>query len=325
MLTRNACAALFTLCASLACADITVGLVVTRSEAETLSRWQPVLDDLAVATGEPVRAVALENYDALVERMKRGEVQVARMGNRQALQAVENANAEVFGSLVMAGGVDTYQSLLLTRRGGDLDTLVQIISLGQRGRLRFAGGKPSSFSGFLLPQYLAFLKANILFEQHFKSVQTGSHKDNFLAVARGEVDVATGNTDDLTQLRQQFPIEFGRVQIAWRSPGYTFDPLVVRRDLTPLRRQKIVSFFLRYGRDGANAAVQRQKLLAADNLAGFRVSDNRQLRQVSDLQLFHDLFRLMLDTHLAPTERDAQAKQHYRRHARLIALLGGAR
>jgi phosphonate transport system substrate-binding protein len=189
------------------------------------------------------------------------------------------------------------------------------------GQLRFAGGKSSSTSGFLIPQYYAFLKNNILYEQHFKSLSMGSHQENFLAVAQKKADIATNNTDDLAQLKQKFPKEYAQVKVIWESPAITFDPIIQRRDLSPELKQKIASFFFSYGKSGSNMAEQKRKLNAADQLDGFLPSNNSQLRPVSDLQLFHDRFRLSLNNKISDVDKFNQEKQLYQRYEKLAKLL----
>ncbi|MGL4996559.1 MAG: hypothetical protein ACRC6G_10370, partial [Deefgea sp.] len=59
--------------------------------------------------------------------------------------------------------------------------------------------------------------------------------------------------------------------------------------------------------------------------AGFSASDNRSLRQVTDLQLFHDLFRLTFNTKLDPKLKAEQEKAFYGRYKQLVSVLGGAK
>lgn len=300
-------------------ANLTIGLVATRSEAETLSHWQPVLDDMEKSLGTPVKALAFNKYDDLLQAIKNGDVQIARLGSRLAMEAIESSNTEIFARLVLAGGVETYRSVLLAQKDSKFQNLTDV--LRESGRLRYAGGKASSTSGFLIPQYYAFLKNNILYEQHFKSLSVGSHQDNFLALAQKKIDIATNNTDDLAQLKKKYPKEYSQVKVIWESPPVTFDPIIQRRDLSPELKQKIAAFFLNYGKTGGNIVEQKRKLNEADQLDGFLPSSNAQLRPVSDLQLFHDRFRLSLNTKVSDAEKFSQEKAMYQRYEKLAKIL----
>ncbi|WP_197053804.1 phosphate/phosphite/phosphonate ABC transporter substrate-binding protein [Chitinibacter sp. ZOR0017] len=301
---------------------LTVGLIAHGEAAEAVAAWQPVLDDLAKATGRPVKAVAAKNYSEILDGLKSGQIQVARLGNKVALEAVETANVDVFGQLVLAGGIDKYSSVLITRKDSGIKDLQQVLS--SKGRYRYGSGDRKSTSGFLLPQYYAFLKNNIVVEQHFKAVRYGNHQDNFLAVARGEVDVAANNTDDLVKFARKFPQESAKIKVIWQSDAFNFDPLVMRRTLPAELKQAISSFFLQYATNPQYPNA-KANLAAADSLAGFKPLANRDLKRIAEVELFYAQFSTTLNTALSQAQKEVQEKAFYRRHEQLIALLGGAR
>ncbi|WP_035052965.1 phosphate/phosphite/phosphonate ABC transporter substrate-binding protein [Andreprevotia chitinilytica] len=309
--------------AQFAHADVTVGLIATRNPEELLGFWQPVIDDLSASIGQPVKVIAVRNYDELQQKFHNNEVQVARVGNRLALSMVEHDNGEVFARLVQNPGLAEYRSVLLVRKDSginDLDTLLRT-----KDRYRYAGDYTNSTAGFLIPQYYAFIKNNILPEQHFKSMRQGNFEDNFLALYRKEVDVTVSNSFDLEQLKEKYPREFAAMKPIWTSQPFAFDPLVYKANLPAPLKQKITAFFLRYGRDGAQATAQKQKLYYADQLDGFLPANNRLLRETSDLQLYHDLFRLTLNASVPTAQKTVQEKDYYRRYQQLVGLLGGAK
>lgn len=301
---------------------LTVGLIAHGEEQEAIAAWQPVLDDLAKATGANVKAVAAKNYAQILDGLKSGQIQVARLGNKVALEAVETANCDVFAQLVLKGGVDKYSSVLITRKDSGIQDFAQV--LGNKGRYRYGSGDKKSTSGFLLPQYYAFLKNNIVVDQHFKTVRYGNHQDNFLAVAKGEVDVAANNTDDLLKFSKKFPKESGNIKIIWQSEAFNFDPMVMRRNLPAQLKQEVSKFFLEYGKNSAypDAAA---KLIAADDLSGFKSLANRDLKRIAEVELFYAQFSAALNPALSPAQRQQIDKANFRRHEQLIALLGGAR
>lgn len=311
------------LIASPSYADITVGLLTTRADEQTLEDWQPVLNDLSAAIGQPVKGWVSSDRDAMLKKIQNNEIQVARLDNKLALDAVESGKSDVFASLIQSGNLKTYRSVILVAKNSPIQNAEQL--LDKPKQLRYASGKTSSTADFYIPQYHLFMKRNILPEQYFKQIIVGTAEQSFVALAKKQVDVAVSNTFDLEQLKEKYPRDFAQMKIVWQSPDFTFDPLVMRRDLPANVKSKIGQFFLDYGRTGNNTGLARQRLYYADQLAGFAAADNRNLRQVTDLQLFHDLFRLTFNTKLDPKLKSEQEKAYYDRYNQLVTVLGGAK
>ncbi|WP_157314047.1 phosphate/phosphite/phosphonate ABC transporter substrate-binding protein [Chitinibacter sp. GC72] len=304
-------------------ADLNVGLLVSRNADQTLEDWQPILDDLALATGQKVRGQVLSDRDELLRRMQKGQIQIARVDNKLALDLVENAKGEVFARLSQTGNINDYRSVMLVKKNSPIKNADDL--LNRPKQLRYAGGKPGTTAEYLIPHYHLFFKRNVLPEQYFKqNLQLGT-EGAFVALAQGQVDVAVSNTFDLEQLKEKFPRDFSQMRVVWESPRFAFDPLVMRSDLPAAQKAAVSQFFTNYGRTGSNTALAKQRLYYADQLAGFVKADNRSLRQVTDLQLFHDLFRLTFNTKLTAEAKVAQEKSYYQRFDALIALLGGAK
>ncbi|WP_148715002.1 PhnD/SsuA/transferrin family substrate-binding protein [Chitinolyticbacter meiyuanensis] len=312
----------FALIASLAHADVVLGLVANRSIEETQLDWEPIAEDLARRLGEPVRVVASKDEAELLRALKAGEIDVLRGSTQLALQAVEGGSGDIFARLVLTGRIAEYRSLLLVRQNGPA-TLDELLK--RSGQLRYASGSPGSTAGSLIPGYHAFARNNVLPERFFKSVTTGNSEDRFRALVENRTDVATSNSDDLIKLAEKYPRDFKQVRVLWESPKFSYDPLVLRRGLSAGKKEKITRFFLDYGRKGMEATREKERLYYADQLDGFLASSNRQLREVTDLQLYDALFRLTLEEKLAAAARAEREKSLYRRYDQLIALLGGAR
>ncbi|WP_255987569.1 PhnD/SsuA/transferrin family substrate-binding protein [Chitinolyticbacter albus] len=312
----------FALIASFAQADVVLGLVANRGVDETRVDWEPIAQDLALQLGEPVRVLASKDEADLLQRLQSGEIDLLRGSTQLALQAVEAGSGDIFARLVLTGRIAEYRSLLLVRQNGPV-TLDELLK--RSGQLRYASGSPGSTAGSLIPGYHAFARNNVLPERFFRSVTTGNSEDRFRALIESRVDVATSNSDDLIKLAEKYPRDFKQVRVLWESPKFSYDPLVLRRGLSASRKDKITRFFLDYGRKGAQATREKEKLYYADQLDGFLASTNRQLREVTDLQLYDALFRLTLEDKLAAPSRAEREKTLYRRYDQLSALLGGAR
>ncbi len=303
-------------------AEIVVGILAGRGTEEAQADWQPIVDDLAKATGQSARLVAVKTEQELLSEFAQNHIQIARLGTQAALSTVEQNQGEIFARLALTGGVSEFRSVLLTRKDGpaSLDEVLR-----SPKRWRYATGTRDSTAGYLIPQYYAFAKNNVLIEPFFKDVTYGASEDNFRALVDKRTDVAATNSDDLEKLHDKYPRDYQNLRVIWESPPFSYDPLIMRKDLSAGLKQKISNFFLNYGRTGANAMHEKEKLYYADELSGFLPSSNRQLREVTDLQLFYDLFRLTLDKQSSPDASAGKEKALYKRYNQLVGVLGGAR
>ncbi|WP_432719381.1 PhnD/SsuA/transferrin family substrate-binding protein [Jeongeupia wiesaeckerbachi] len=307
------------LLAGTARADLTLGLLADKGGGNVAADWQPIADDLARAVGQPVKIVAVKDDAELAHRFAAREIQIVRTNTGTALTLVEQGSGEIFARLALTGGVAEFRSLLLVRNDGpaDLDALLR-----DKQRWRLASGVPTSTAGYLIPAYHAFAKRNVLPEAFFREVKTGNAEDGFRALAEKRVDVAVCNSDDLEKLRETYPRDFKQMRVLWQSPSFSYDPLVLNKALPAATRTAITRFFLDYGRSGANTAQEKTRLYYADQLSGFLPSSNRQLREITDLQLYYGLFKLNLAKQ-SDAERSASEKQLYRRYNQLVTVLGG--
>lgn len=302
-------------------AELTVGLITTTSEAETVKNWQPIFDDMAAALKMPVKVIAAKDYGQIINGMKNGKVQVAWLGQKSALQAVVEANAEVFVHHLKADGTRGYTALLLANKVGDVKDLDQVLK--SPGKYSYASGKSTSTSGFLMPNYYIFTKNEIDPRKHFKRIDMGgSHQDNFLAVANGKVDLATNNSDDMEDFKGKFPAEYSRVKVIWQSDPIGLDPMLYDKRLSSGLKQRIQQFFIGYGKEAGNRD-QRKKLITAYDLAGFAKSDNRLLRRIAELESFSEQYALMIDDRIPTDQKDIKFKELFRKANETNRLLGG--
>ena len=183
---------------------LTLGLIVTGDTVEKmLENWKPFTDALAKEMQRPVRVLASKDFAEVSTALKNGQVQVAWINNKLAIELVETDQALVFAQMVGLDGTRGYRSVLLARKDGAPRSLAEVI--GHPGSYTLGAGNKESISGFLAPNYYVFAKNKIDPEKHFKKINRTSHRDNFLAVADGQVDLATNNTADMLRYQVEFP------------------------------------------------------------------------------------------------------------------------
>lgn len=278
--------------------DLNVGLISTEASQNLKADWQPLLDDLAKKTGFKVKAFFASDYAGIIEGMRFNKVQVAWLGNKSAMEAVDRANAEVFAQMVNADGSQGYYSHLIVHKDSPLNSVEDVLKNGKS--LSFGNGDPNSTSGFLVPGYYVFAKNNIDAKTHFKVSRSANHETNSLAVANKQVDVATSNSENLDKIKERQPEKFKDIKIVWTSPLIALDPLVMHKQLPDATKAKIKDFFYNYAKTDAR---EKEVVMKISKLSGFKPSTNDQLKPIRELDLFGKRNKLAADTTLADAEK----------------------
>jgi phosphonate transport system permease protein len=72
--------------------------------------------------------------------------------------------------------------------------------------------------------------------------------------------------------------------VIWESPTLPEDPIVWRKDLDPVVKEKLRQFFLTYGRATRPEAAQQRKNLERLSMGGFKPADNTHLLVVREME-----------------------------------------
>ena len=127
-------------------------------------------------------------------------------------------------------------------------------------------------------------------EECFKRVVSSNHQGNAIAVATGKVDVATNNTETLyKRIPKTNPEMAGKIKEIWRSPLIPSDPMIWRKDLPEELKQKILFFFIQFGRLGSPEKIKREREILANTSSGwgpFLASSDAQLLDVRQIEAF---------------------------------------
>ncbi|MGR6765684.1 PhnD/SsuA/transferrin family substrate-binding protein, partial [Aeromonas veronii] len=78
---------------------------------------------MAKQTGLKINAFFASDYAGLIEAMRFNKMQVAWLGNKSAMEAVDRANGEVFAQMVNADGTQGYYSHLIVHKDSPLASL----------------------------------------------------------------------------------------------------------------------------------------------------------------------------------------------------------
>lgn len=242
------------------------GIIPIGGPAESKDDWTPLIQDMEKAVGVPTVGVYASSYEGMMHAVSEGRVDVAFLSGMLALEAVQKHQMDVVAQLERIDGRGGYYSVLIANADGPIKTEKDIVQYP--GRWRFGIGEPKSVSGYLVPELQFFASRGLYSSLHFPVVQVGNHQTNALAVANGEVDLATNNTADLEKFALRFPEEYRKLRVVWRSELIPNATILVRSTLPAATRERIKSFLLGYGR-GPRAEKARANLKLLHDLAGF--------------------------------------------------------
>jgi phosphonate transport system substrate-binding protein len=298
--------------------ELNFGFISTESSANLKTAWQPLLDDMTKATGIKVNAFFAPDYAGMIEGMRFNKVQVAWMGNKSAMEAVDRANADVFAQVVGKDGTAGYYSLLVVHKDSPLKSLDDVIK--QRATLTLGFGDPNSTSGTAVPGLYAFAANQVDPTRDFKRTVRANHETNLLAVVNKQVDVATNNTENTDRFAKTHADQSKLVREIWRSPQIPSDPIVWRKDLDEATKAKLRDFMLAYGREAREQAV-----LQNIGYSAFRTSSNTQLVPIRQIELARERAKVEADANLAADDKSKKLKDIDARLAELSRQLASAR
>lgn len=247
--------------------------------------WAPFLADMEKATGLKIEPFYGTNYTALIEAMRFRQTDAGWFTNQSGLEAVRRSGGEVFARTTKPEGPDGYQALIVVKKGSGL-TLERILACDRT--LDFAMGDAKSTSGTLAPMTWLFGPRNIRPETCFKTVRSANHEANLFAVAMGQLDAATNNSQSIARLADQ-DTEAARktvadIEVVWRSPTLPEDPMIWRKDLDPALKSKIRDFILGYGVGDSDEARRQREILRAIQTGPFKPADDSHLLPVREME-----------------------------------------
>jgi len=300
--------------------ELNFGIISTESQQNLKTTWEPFLAAMSEETGLKVNAFFASDYAGIIEGMRFGKVDIAWYGNKSAMEAVDRADGEVFVQTVDVEGNPGYWSLLVTNVDSPIKSLDDVVKCDQS--LDFGLGDPNSTSGFLVPMTFVFAKNGIDPKTCFKTVRNANHETNLMAAANKQVDVATNNTENLRRLQATNPDAAAKVKVIWQSPLIPSDPIAWRKDLDQATKDKILSFFVSYGRLGAPEEVEKARaVLDPLGWAPFRPSSDAQLYPIRIMEITKQMFQLQADEAMTADEKATKLKELEEQKAKYEGLM----
>jgi phosphonate transport system substrate-binding protein len=263
---------------------LTFSILSAEDQASFGPLWQPLLDDLSKAIGRKVQPRFSSSYSLLVEAMAANQSQIGWFSAEPALDAIQRADAQVFARTVDLEGHDTYNSVVIVKKGSGL-TLDKILACGHT--LNFGMGDPKSTSGTLAPMTYLFKPKGIDPNTCFKTVRSAAHAANLFAVANGALDASTNNSVGLDFARvgnEAAQKAYAALDVVWTSPPLPESALVYRKDVDPAIQAKIAGFFIHYGQGAGPEADRQRAIMAKLHYSAFHAADDSYLAPVREMQ-----------------------------------------
>ena len=203
-----------------------VGLVPNQNPEKVEAEYAPLADYLSKEVGKRVELSVPASYNAVVEAMASGELDLAYFGGLTYVQARERAKVHPLVTEINPRTRDTtYRSVIIVPSESTVREVSEL-----RGE-DFAFGSVSSTSGSLYPSIM-LKEAGIDYRTDLgETTYTGGHDATAQAVAGGRV--AAGGIEDriLYRLEEEGAIEEGSVRVIAESEPIQGYPWVVRDDL----------------------------------------------------------------------------------------------
>jgi phosphonate transport system substrate-binding protein len=196
---------------------------------DAAARLVPVYDHIGKLLSEKlgceVKVFVTTNYNAEIEAMRAGKLEVGEFGPLGYVLAHQVAKAQAVAAFgTKEGKPDSYWASLVTWPASGIKTVADI-----KGH-SFAFSDPASTSGHLFPAY-GLRKAGVDPDKDIKAIYAGSHTSSFEALYNHKVDAGELNSEQLQSAMQRGHYKDGDVVFLWKSDPIPTDPITVRGDL----------------------------------------------------------------------------------------------
>jgi phosphonate transport system substrate-binding protein len=216
-----------------------VGLIPNENPEEVEAQYQPLEEYLKKELGGEVELSVPTTYNAVVEAMVSGELDLAYFGGLTYVQARQRADVHpLFTEVNPRTGTTKYHSVIIVPADSEIEKVEDL-----EGET-FAFGSVSSTSGSLYPSIMLD-QAGIDYRTELGEViYTGGHDTTAQAVANGRV--AAGGLEDriLYDLQEEGVIEQDAVRVVDKSAPIEGYPWVVSDALPDETEEELTDAYL---------------------------------------------------------------------------------
>jgi len=205
---------------------------------DTRRAYEPFFQYLGAQLGRPFELTVTTDWAGIAVALANGQVDCAWMGPWGYVLARDRSGAEAL-AVVDYQGKPTYYAIIIAQPGLKLDNF----PADAKG-MSISFADTGSTSGWLIPSYW-FKTQGIDPKTYFNYRDGASHPANDIAVASGQVDLATDYNRNLDAMIAAGRIKADQVKVVWKSEPLPNDALAVRRDLDPALKAAILDAVLK--------------------------------------------------------------------------------
>ena len=180
--------------------ELTFAVVPAENASGVTERWAPFIDYLSKELGVKVTLRIANDYAAVIEGQRAGNIQIAAYGSASFARArLTGVKTDAFASDLNADGGTGYYSVFFVKANSPYQKVEDL-----KGK-NLGLVDPNSTSGNNVPRFELDKMGISDVDSYFsKVVFTGSHENAILALAQGTVDVAANQwtSDDDSTLAQ---------------------------------------------------------------------------------------------------------------------------
>src|SRR5580658_3085574 len=204
---------------------------------DTAARLVPIYEKVGKLIGDklgcPVEVYVATSYNAEIEAMRNGKLEIGEFGPLGYVLAHQVAKAEAVAAFGTDDGKpDTYWASIVTYPATGIKTVEDI-----KGH-SFAFSDPASTSGHLFPAY-GLRKGGLDPDKDIKAIYAGSHTSSFEALYNHKVDAGELNSEQLESAKQRGHYKDGDLVFLWKSDPIPTDPFTVRGDLPESFKKRV--------------------------------------------------------------------------------------
>jgi phosphonate transport system substrate-binding protein len=224
--------------------ELTFAIIPAENASGVIERYAPFMAYLSKEIGVPVKLRVAQDYAAVIEGQRAGQIQIANYGPSAFARAITTgAKIEPFAIEVNQGGVKGYYSVFFVKKDSPYKSIQDL-----KGK-NLGLVDPNSTSGNNVPRF-ALNQMKVEPETFFgKVVYTGSHENAIIALQQGTVDVAANwlNADDdsnLTRMAKKGMVKAEDFRVIYKSDMIVNSPIAYLTDLPADLKAKIRQAFL---------------------------------------------------------------------------------
>ena len=228
---------------------VKIGVAAMISPKETVKFYKQMVDYVGSKLGKPVEMVQKENYDEMDNMLEHKDLSIAFVCSGPYVKDRTKFGAELLVA-PQSYGQPFYHAYIIVHKDSPIKDMA-----GLKGK-KFAFTDPKSNTGKLVPTYMVAKEFKKTPEKFFSEViYTRSHDKSVESVAKKIVDGASIDSLIYDYAAKKNPVYTSETRIIRKSPPYGIPPVIVRKDLDPVMREKIKNIFLNMHTDPEGKAI----------------------------------------------------------------------